>query len=96
MARKPTARKAIRRSEVVAMREGAMDAGDMEQVQVCDAALGGDLDAITECVRVLNDAVAAGWAPADWSRPERKNDSRDFDDFAALYGEGAALDHFRR
>jgi len=94
MARKPTPRKTIRRSEVVEMREGAMQAGDMEQVAVCDAALAGDREAIEECVRVLNDAVAAQWAPAEWRRPIRSRNERDREEFADLYGEGAMLEHF--
>jgi hypothetical protein len=89
------ARKTIRRSEVVEMRKGAAEAGDMEQVAVCDAALSGDRGAIEECVRVLNDAVAAKWAPRNWSRPVRKSDDRDFRDLADLYVEGAALEMTR-
>lgn len=40
------------------LRSEAAAAGDMAQVEVCDAALRGDTDAIAECERVIADAAA--------------------------------------
>lgn len=97
MTRKPRIRTTIRRSEVLELRQGAGEASDMEQVEVCDAALAGDREAIQECVRVMNDAIATRWAPAEWGRRKDwtgRMDSREYEDFAALYGEGAAVEHF--
>lgn len=91
MTRKPTPRKTIRKSEIETMKIDAAAAGDFEQVAVCELALAGNHEAITECVRVMNDAVAAGWAPFDWGRPIRSGSSEERDNFADLYGEGAML-----
>jgi len=49
---------AISREQVRALRTEAAEAGDLEQVAVCDRALEGDSDAILECSRVIADALA--------------------------------------
>lgn len=36
----------------------AAEAGDLEQVAICDRALAGDAEAIAECARVIADAAA--------------------------------------
>jgi hypothetical protein len=44
--------------QIQALRTDAGQAGDLEQVRICDAALAGDPEAIAECERVINDAQA--------------------------------------
>ena len=53
--------------QIGALRQEAAEAGDMEQVDVCDMALqsrrngtadAGDLSYLRECARVINDAAA--------------------------------------
>ncbi len=45
-------------AQVRALRDEAARAGDDEQVDVCDAALAGDVGARGECARVIADAAA--------------------------------------
>lgn len=44
---------------VFALRDEAMAAGDVAQVALCDAALGGDSGAYARCIAALEDAEAA-------------------------------------
>lgn len=44
---------------IQALRTEAGQAGDLEQVRICDAALAGDPEAIEECKRVLDEAQAS-------------------------------------
>ncbi len=43
---------------IARLRTEAVAAGDMEQVRICDEALGGDAEAILDCARVIADAKA--------------------------------------
>lgn len=48
----------ITTTQIEALRNNAAEAGDLDQVAVCDRALAGDDAAIAECVRVITDAEA--------------------------------------
>jgi hypothetical protein len=41
-------------TQIQALRTEAGEAGDFDQVRICDAALAGDPEAIAECERVIN------------------------------------------
>lgn len=43
---------------VSALRREAAEAGDMEQVAICDAAIEGDAEAAIDCARVIAEAAA--------------------------------------
>ncbi len=44
--------------QIAALRSESGEAGDLEQVAICDRALEGDAGAIAECARVIRDAEA--------------------------------------
>lgn len=48
----------ITHEQIQALRDEAGQAGDLEQVAICDRALEGDETAIAECERVIADAAA--------------------------------------
>lgn len=45
-------------ARIGALRTAAGEAGDLEQVAVCDRALGGDREAVAACVAVIMDVLA--------------------------------------
>ena len=45
-------------SQIEALRAEAAQAGDFAMVDICNAALDGDSDAMAECARVIVDAAA--------------------------------------
>ena len=50
----------ITTEQIRGLRNGAGEAGDLEQVAICDRALAGDTEAITICAEVIADALAQG------------------------------------
>jgi hypothetical protein len=56
----------ITTDQIEALRQESGEAGDSEQVAICDRALAGNQDALRECFRVINEARAM-WDPKDSS-----------------------------
>ena len=58
---------------LTALRDEAAKAGDQTQVELCDAAMGGDWDAYCECIRVI--VEDGGHASSNWTLRDEDGDS---------------------
>lgn len=82
-----TTAETITNAQITALRNEAAEAGDLEQVTICNRALSGNDEARAECARVIADAeamdneapryvVATGEDADEWSRHATLADAR--------------------
>lgn len=60
---------------ITTLRNEAAEAGDLEQVKICDAALSGDASAHNECIRVI--IQDGGHGPENWDLLDENNNQVD-------------------
>jgi len=89
----------ITTEQITALLYEAGEAGDAEQVAICNRALGGDTDAITECARVIDDAAAQddsdAITAADTTYTVTAEAGRDEGSYIAASPEAAIAAHLR-